>query len=64
MLSRQKIKRKYGHVGSYAIWQRIDDTQKAKFGMGDISHFDNIDELNINKEIKELKVYPKDKKVL
>ena len=51
MLSIQEIKDKYGHMASFAIWQKIDKTKKPKFGMGDISHFDNMDNLNINRNI-------------
>ena len=40
---------------SFAIWQKIDKTQKPKFGMGDISHFDNIEKLNIKSFEIELK---------
>ena len=51
MLSIEEIKDKYGHMASFAIWQKIDKTKKTKFGMGDISHFDNINNLNINRNI-------------
>jgi hypothetical protein len=51
MLSIQEIKDKYGHMASFAIWQKIDTTKKPKIGMGDISHFENMDNLNINRNI-------------
>lgn len=51
MLSLREIKNKYGHMCSFAIWKKIDPTQKPKYGVGDISHFDNIENLNINKNI-------------
>ena len=51
MLTYKEIKDKYGHMASFAIWQKIDKTQKPKFGMGDISHFDNIENLNIKRNI-------------
>lgn len=49
MITIKEIKVKYGHVGSLAIWKPIDKTQKPKFGMGDISHFDNEENLIINR---------------
>ena len=55
MLTIEEIKIKYGHMVSFAIWQKIDKTQKPKFGMGDISHFDNIEKLNIKSFEIELK---------
>jgi hypothetical protein len=30
MLSIQEIKDKYGHMASFAIWQKIDTTKKPK----------------------------------
>ena len=51
MLTLQEIKYKYGHMASFALWQKIDKSQKPKFGMGDISHFDNLENLNINRNI-------------
>jgi hypothetical protein len=51
MLTLQEIKCKYGHLSSFAIWQKIDKLQKPKFGMGDISHFDTLENLNINRNI-------------
>lgn len=51
MLSIKEIKNKYGHMSSFAIWQKIDETQKPKYGVGDISHFENLENLNINRNI-------------
>jgi hypothetical protein len=51
MLSIKEIKNKYGHMASFAILYKIDKTHKPKYGVGDISHFDNIEKLNINRNI-------------
>jgi len=51
MLTIKEIKVKYGHVCSFAIWKKIDKTQKPKYGVGDISHFDNEEKININRNI-------------
>lgn len=51
MLTVEEIKDKYGHMASFALWQKIDKTQNPKFGMCYISHFDNIEKLNINRNI-------------
>ena len=51
MLTFEEIKSKYGHVGSYAIWQKIDDSKKPKYGMGDITHFNNSSNITINNNI-------------
>ena len=51
MLKINQIKDKYGHLSSFAIWKKIDKSQKPKFGVGDISHFDNLKNLNINRNI-------------
>ena len=51
MLTLQEIKDKYGHLCSFALWQQIDISQKAKFGIGDISHFDDLENLNIKRNI-------------
>jgi hypothetical protein len=51
MLTIQEIKDKYGYMCSFAIWQIIDKARKPKYGVGDISHFDNIENLNINRNI-------------
>ncbi len=36
----QNIKKKYGHMSSWAIWKEWKPTEKPKSGMGDISFFD------------------------
>jgi hypothetical protein len=51
MFTINEIKDKYGHMASFAIWKNIDELKKPKYGVGDISHFDNIDNLNINRNI-------------
>ena len=51
MLNYEKIKSEYGHRGSWAIWQKRDETKKAKFGMEDISFFDNPESLKLNPNI-------------
>jgi uncharacterized protein YbjQ (UPF0145 family) len=51
MLSIEEIKTKYGHMASFAIWQKIDKNQKSKYGVGDISHFDDTENLKINRNI-------------
>lgn len=51
MLTINEIKKKYGHLCSFAIWKEIDKTQKAKTNIGDISHFDLLEEKNINRNI-------------
>jgi hypothetical protein len=48
MLTLQEIKCKYGHMSSFAIWKKIDKSQKPKFGMEDTSY---IKDLNINRNI-------------
>lgn len=51
MLTIKEIKDKYGYMCSFAVWKNIDKSQKPKYGVGDISHFDNINEININRNI-------------
>jgi hypothetical protein len=51
MLTIEAIKDKYGHLCSFAIWKQIDKSQKPKYGVGDILHFDNVAKLNINRNI-------------
>ena len=51
MLTIDEIKKTYGHLASFAIWKKIDKTQKVKFGVGDISHFDELTESDINRNI-------------
>ena len=51
MYSYEQIKEKYGYHSSFAIWSRIDKKQKAKFGVGDISHFDNGNNLILKRNI-------------
>ena len=51
MLTINEIKDKYGLVASFAIWKKIDKLQKAKWGVGDVSHFKNLKNLNINRNI-------------
>ena len=51
MFSIDQIKDKYGHVASFAIWKKIDKSQKPKCDVGDLSHFDNLKKLNINRNI-------------
>jgi len=48
MLTIDEIKSKYGHMCSFAIWKRIDNTQKPTHGIGDISHFDDLKCINRN----------------
>ena len=45
------VKAKYGHMASWAIWKKLDSTQKPKFGMGDISFFDSPETLQLNPNI-------------
>ena len=49
MLTIEEIKVKYGHLCSFALWKEIDINQKPKFGVGDISHFNNLENININR---------------
>ena len=51
MKNYEEIKIKYGHVSSWAIWQKRDSTKKEKFGMGDVSFFNNIDTKKLNPNI-------------
>ena len=51
MLTIEEIKNKYGHMCSFAIWKKIDISQKPKYGVGYISHFNYIKDLNINRNI-------------
>ena len=51
MKNYEEIKIKYGHVSSWAIWQKRDSTKKEKFGMGDVSFFNNIDTEKLNPNI-------------
>jgi hypothetical protein len=51
MLTINEIKDKYGHMCSFAIWKEIDKLQKPKYDVGDISHFNNVENLNINRNI-------------
>ena len=37
----KKITKKYGNMSSWAVWKRIEEHQKPKDGMGDISFFKN-----------------------
>jgi hypothetical protein len=51
MVDYNLIKERYGHMSSWAIWQPRDSTNKEKFGMGDITMFDNpelLQQLNPN----------------
>ena len=46
----EQIKEKYGWCASWAIWKRIDTKKKAKYGMDDITSFDNVrDQTSISK---------------
>ena len=51
MLSTEQIKNKYGNVSSWAIWTKLEENQKPKYNMGDLSVFDNLEELNLNPNI-------------
>ena len=51
MLTIEEIKHKYGFMCSFAIWKPIDKLKKPKYGVGDISHFDDLENLNINRNI-------------
>ena len=51
MINFEKIKKEYGHRGSWAIWQKRDETKKAKFGMGVTTFFDNPESLPLNPNI-------------
>ncbi len=51
MLSIEEIKNNYGHMSSFAIWSKIEENQKPKYGVGDITHFYNTENLNINRNI-------------
>jgi hypothetical protein len=51
MLTIEEIKNKYGHMCSFAIWKKIDTLQKPKYGVGDISHFEHLKNLKINRNI-------------
>lgn len=51
MLTIEEIKNKYGHMCSFAIWKKIDKTQKPKTDVGNISHFNNLSENDINRNI-------------
>ena len=51
MLSIQEIKDKYGNVSSFALWKKIDETKKPKYGVGNIEHFENLEEKDINRNI-------------
>lgn len=45
------IRNKYGHVGSWSIWSKIDEINKPKYGVGNINIFDEesiIEKLNPN----------------
>ena len=48
MINYEEKKKKYGHMSSWAIWQKRDTTKKEKFGMEDISFFDNPESLQLN----------------
>ena len=51
MFSFEEIKSKYGHMSSWAIWQKMDESKKPKFGVGEISFFDNEENLILNRNI-------------
>jgi hypothetical protein len=51
MLSIQEIRDKYGYMSSFALWKKIDETKKPKYGVGDIEHFENLEEKDINRNI-------------
>ena len=51
MLSIQEIKDKYGNMSSFALWKKIDETKKPKYGVGNIEHFKNLEEKDINRNI-------------
>jgi len=51
MLSIKEIKDKYGYMSSFALWKKIDETKKPKYGVGDIEHFENLEEKDINRNI-------------
>ena len=51
MLTIEEIKNKYGHMCSFAIWKKNDKSQKPKYEVGDISHFNNLEKININRNI-------------
>ena len=45
------IKKDYGHVGSWAIWDKINEKKRPKYGVGNIDIFEEeniIDKLNTN----------------
>jgi hypothetical protein len=51
MLNYDEIKTKYGHMASWAIWTKHDKSKKAKFGVGDISFFDNPETLKLKPNV-------------
>lgn len=51
MLSIQEIKDKYGNMSSFALWKKIDEIKKTKYGVGNIEHFKNLEEKDINRNI-------------
>ncbi len=38
-------------MSSFALWKKIDETKKLKYGVGDIEHFENLEEKDINRNI-------------
>jgi len=45
------IRKEYGHVGSWALWNKIDEKKKPKYGIGNIEIFeeeDIVEKLNPN----------------
>ena len=51
MFSIKEIKDKYGNMSSFALWKKIDKTKNPKYGVGDIEHFENLEEKDINRNI-------------
>ena len=45
------IKETYGSCSSWAIWKRRDSTKKEKYGMEDVSFFDDMEKLSLNPNI-------------
>ena len=51
MLSIKEIKNKYGYMSSFALWEKIDDMKKPKYGVGNIEYFEKLEEKDINRNI-------------
>ena len=58
MLSIQEIRDKYGYMSSFALWKKIDETKKPKYGIGDIEHFENLEEKDITPTEKKNETKP------